>query len=80
MSLRGAAILFAAFGVDINHMSVWRDTQEEAIKLRRARMWQPVRVLGFDGAYVRGWGDTQPVLVAIDLGNGKPITVGYVNE
>ncbi len=80
LSLRGAAILFAAFGVDISHMSVWRDTQEEALKLRRARMWQPVRVLGLDGAYVRGWGETQPVLVAIDLGNGKPITVGYVNE
>jgi hypothetical protein len=39
-----------------------------------------VRVLGLDGAYVRGWGQTQPVLVAVDLGTGQPITVGYVDE
>ena len=56
LSLRGAAMLFAAFGVDISHMSVWRDAQEEARKLRRARVWQPVRILGLDGAYVRRWG------------------------
>jgi hypothetical protein len=80
LSVREAALLFAAFGVDISHISVWRDTQEEALKLRMSRMWQPVRVLGLDGAYVRGWGETQPVLVVIDLGFGKPVTVGYVNE
>ena len=72
--------MFVAFGVDISHMSVWRVAQEEALKLRSAIIWQPVRVLGLDGAYVRGRGETQTVLVTIDLGNGKPITVGYVNE
>jgi len=39
-----------------------------------------VRVLGVDGAYVRGWGNTQPVLVAVDLGTGEPVMVGYVDE
>ena len=39
-----------------------------------------MRVLGLDGAYVRGWGQIQPVLVAVDLGNGQPVTVGYVDE
>jgi hypothetical protein len=37
-------------------------------------------VLGLDGAYVLGWGDKQPVLVAVDLGTGEPIALGYVNE
>jgi len=26
------------------------------------------------------WGDEQQVLVAVDLGTGEPITLGYVNE
>lgn len=27
-----------------------------------------------------GWGDKQPVLVAIDLGTGEPLAIGYLNE
>jgi len=33
-----------------------------------------------DGACVRGWGKTQPVLVVVDMGTGEPMTVGYVDE
>ena len=29
---------------------------------------------------MRGWGKTQPVLVAVDMGTGEPVTVGYVDE
>lgn len=61
-------------------MSIWRDVQQRAVELERERFWKPVRVLGVDGAYVRGWGKTQPVLIAVDLGTGEPITVGYVDE
>ena len=49
-------------------------------ELERERYWKTVRVLGVDGAYVRGWGETQPVLVAVDMGTGEPVTVGYVDE
>jgi hypothetical protein len=61
-------------------MSIWRDVQQRAKELERERLWKPVRVLGVDGAYVRGWGETQPVLVAVDMGTGQPVTVGYVDE
>ena len=27
-----------------------------------------------------GWGEKQPVLVAVDLGTGEPLALGYVNE
>ena len=37
-------------------------------------------MLGLDGAYVLGWGEKHPVLVAVDLGEGQPVAVGYVNE
>lgn len=39
-----------------------------------------MRVLGVDGLYPLGWGKKQPVLVAVDLGNGQPVAVGHLDE
>jgi hypothetical protein len=61
-------------------MTIWRDVQEEAQQRKKRNLWKSVRVLGLDGASVLGWGDKQPVLVAVDLGTGDPIALGYVNE
>jgi hypothetical protein len=33
-----------------------------------------------DGAAVLGWGEKQPVLVAVDLGSGEPLALGYIDE
>ena len=80
MSYRGLSGFLAGFGIRLGRMSIWRDVQEHARQLEKERYWKPVRVLGVDGAYVRGWGKTQPVLVAVDMGTGQPVTVGYVDE
>ncbi len=80
MSYRGQVCYLRGLGVVLGRMSLWRDVQERAQQLERGRYWRQVRVLGVDGAYVRGWGGTQPVLVAVDLGTGEPVTVGYVDE
>jgi transposase-like protein len=80
LSYRGLAALYGVFGAKIGRMSAWRDVQQYARQMERERYWKPVRVLGLDGAYVRGWGKTQPVLVAVDMGTGQPVTVGYVDE
>jgi transposase-like protein len=80
MSYRGLVALFGPFGVKIERMSAWRDVQAHARQLKKRRQWKSVRVLGVDGAYVRGWGQTQPVLVVVDLGTGELVTVGYVDE
>jgi transposase-like protein len=61
-------------------MTVWRDAQDQEKKLRERNTWKPVRVMGVDGAYVLGWGKKRPVLVVIDLGEGQPVAVGYVDE
>jgi hypothetical protein len=61
-------------------MTIWRDVQAEARALQKRKQWKAVRVVGLDGAYVLGWGSKQPVLVAVDLGSGEPLAVGYVNE
>ncbi len=80
LSYRGLVALYEAFGAKIERMSAWRDVQEHARQLEKEWYWKKVRVLGVDGAYVRGWGKTQPVLVAVDMGTGQPVTVGYVDE
>ena len=80
MSYRGLSVFLSGFGVKLSRMSGWRDVQERARQMEKARHWKPVRVMGVDGAYVRGWGKTQPVLVAVDMGTGQPVTVGYVDE
>lgn len=80
LSYRGIAAVFAVFRVGISRMSAWRDAQERAKGLVRGRMWKPVRVLGVDGAYVLGWGEKRAVLVAVDLGAGQPVAIGYIDE
>ena len=64
----------------VSFMTIWRDVQAEAQKIKKHHQWKRVRVLGLDGAYVLGWGEKQPVLVAVDLGTGEPLTLGYIHE
>jgi len=81
MSLRSVRIALTPFGVQLSHMSVWRDLQAQAQQVEKQRRWQPVRVLGLDGAYVHGWDKRKhPVLVAVDLGQGQPVAIGYIDE
>jgi transposase-like protein len=80
LSYRGGSAYLSGFGVILGRMSIWRDVQGRAAGWERERYWKPVRVAGVDGAYVRGWGETQAVLVVVDMGTGQPITVGYVDE
>lgn len=80
LSYRGVSMILSGLRVSLCPMMVWRDAQEQEQKLRRRNEWKPVRVLGLDGAFVLGWGDKRPVLVAVDMGEGQPVAVGYVNE
>jgi hypothetical protein len=73
-------MIFTAFGFGIDHMTAWGDLQAQAEQLRQQRKHKPARVLGMDGAYVRGWGATQPVLVVVDLGSGEPVAIGEMDE
>lgn len=81
LSLRGVSTALEAFRVPLSHMTVWRDLQEQAELVEKQRRWRPARVLGLDGAYVQGWDKRKhPVLVAVDLGRGQPVAIGYVDE
>jgi len=80
LSYRSASLILAGLKVSISFMTIWRNVQAEAQMQKKNKYWKPVRVVGLDGAYVLGWGDKQPVWVAVDLGTGEPIALGYVNE
>ena len=80
MSDRKVSMILGGLGITLCPMTVWRDTQGQAEQLHRQNQWKPVRVLGLDGAYVLGWGEKRPVLVAVDLGEAQPVAVGYVDE
>ena len=80
MSLRGACLALSVFGIRLSHMTVWRDIQAQANRLRNRRRWQAVRVLGLDGAYPLIRGKKKPVLIAVDLGSGQPMAIGQIDE
>jgi len=80
LSYRSTSLILMGLKVPISFMTIWRNVQAEAQMQKKNRYWKPVRVVGLDGAYVLGWGEKQPVLVAVDLGTGEPLALGYVNE
>jgi len=80
LSHRASSWILSGLQVRMSQMTIWRDVQGETQKIKKRNHWKPVRVLGLDGAYVLGWGEKQPVMVAVDMGTGEPLTVGYINE
>lgn len=80
LSHRAGSLILSGLRVLVSHMTIWRDVQAAAHQIRRTNHWKPVRVVGLDGANVLGWGGKQPVLVAVDLGSGEPLALGYINE
>jgi transposase-like protein len=80
LSHRASSLILSGLNVLVSFMTIWRDVQEEAQNVKKRNQWKPVRILGLDGANVLGWGEKQPVLVAVDLGTEEPIAVGYINE
>jgi transposase-like protein len=76
LSHRGVSVILSAFGVSLSRMSSWRDVQVEAEQIRKQSHWKPARVAGIDGAWQHGEG----VMVAVDMGDGEPLAIGYLDE
>ena len=76
MSYRKVEVMVSWFGVKLSRMSSWRDVQAEAERIRREKRWQPTRVVGIDGMWVNGQG----VMVAVDVGDGRVLALGEIDE
>lgn len=80
LSHRASSLILSGLNVLVSFMTIWRDVQAEAQSILKRNHWKPVRLVGLDGAHVLGWGEKQAVLVAVDLGSGEPLAIGYLNE
>jgi len=76
LSHRSVALILSAFGVQLSHMSAWRDLQEAGQTIRRKLQWKSARIVGVDGAWVSGKG----IMVAVDMGDGELLALAEIDE
>ncbi len=76
LSHRSVALILSAFGVQLSHMSAWRDLQEAGKTIRRKLQWKSARIVGVDGAWVNGKG----IMVAVDMGDGELLALAEIDE
>jgi hypothetical protein len=76
------SLLLSGFGIAISWVTVWRDVQQLGSSLLADfGVRRGVRVVGVDGFYVRRRGlGKVGVVVAVDMGSGEPLALGYVGE
>lgn len=76
LSYRSVVMILAVFGVNLSHMSGWRDVQEAGKQIQRGLKWKAARVVGVDGAWINGRG----IMVAVDLGDGELLSIAQIDE
>ena len=76
LSYRSMVMILAVFGVNMSHMSGWRDVQDAGKVIRRRLKWKAARVVGVDGAWINGKG----IMVAVDLGDGELLSIAEIDE
>lgn len=80
LSLRGVTGILGAFGIQLCHMTVWRDVQALAAIRSLPAPPQGVRVLGLDGFYASIKGVDTGMVVAVDMGTANPVALARIDE
>ena len=80
LSLRGVTAVLGAFGLQLCHMSVWRDVQALAEAVSLPAPPGGIRVLGVDGFYASIKGQDSGMVVAVDMGTGDPVALARIDE
>jgi transposase-like protein len=80
LSTRMVTGVFGAFGIQLCHMTVWRDVQALADSWSAPAPLQGVRVLGMDGFYASIKGQDSGMVVAVDMGTGHPVALARIDE
>ena len=76
LSHRSVVMILAVFGVNLSHMSGWRDVQQAGEHIRQKLKWKVARVAGVDGAWIAGQG----IMVAVDMGDGELLAIAEIDE
>jgi transposase-like protein len=80
LSTRMVTGVLGVFGIQLCHMSVWRDVQALAAVWTLPPPPQGVRVLGVDGFYASIKGEDTGMVVAVDMGSGDPVALARIDE
>ena len=80
LSTRMVTGVLGVFGIQLCHMSVWRDVQALADIWTLPPPPQGVRVLGVDGFYASIKGEISGMMVAVDMGSGDPVALARIDE
>jgi transposase-like protein len=80
LSTRMVTGVLGVFGIQLCHMSVWRDVQALAESWSVPAPPQGVRVLGVDGFYASIKGQDSGMVVAVDMGTGSPVALARIDE
>jgi hypothetical protein len=78
LSLRTCQKVLSAMGVNMSHMSIWRDLREHTKLLSEKKAYKWISILGTDReAYPT---KKKGIHIAVDLGDGEVVIVGQVEE
>jgi hypothetical protein len=78
LNYREIADVFAILGLQISRMTAWRAAKESSKELELANGWHIVQPVNSDGDVVQDLERNGTVSVAVDLGKGQPVAIGYL--
>jgi len=80
LSSRDVVDVFNQLGIDVSHMTVWREGRELARELQEREVQEAVRKYALDRVFLPGVSSRFGVVVVIDTGMGKRVILGTLDE
>jgi transposase-like protein len=80
LSTRMVTGVMGVFGIQLCHMTVWRDMQALADPWSVPAPPRGVQVLGIDGFYTSIKGEGTGIMVAVAMGTGHPVALARIDE
>lgn len=80
LSFRDVAEFFTRRGIDLSHSTVWRDGQELMARMNEQKDLSALRKYSIDPIFLKDVSPKFGIVIAIDLGDGKPEIVGTIDE
>lgn len=80
ISSRDVVDLFNVLGIDLNRMTVWREGRELARELQERVPYNAWKKYTLDPVYIPGVSSRFGVVLVLDIGTGKRVVLGTMDE
>lgn len=80
LSSRDVVDVFNKLGIDLSHMTVWREGRELARQLQERKEHEAFRKYALDRVFLPGVSSRFGVIVVFDIGMGKRVVLGTLDE